>query len=99
VEFAVSFAGIYDQYLGGVAIDDLDYVGITEEFDLSCRSLEAVLGRPLVRKRERTGDGIDYRAWLRDRGALEAIERTQTANRRAYDAARRRFDLLCRIHL
>jgi hypothetical protein len=52
VEFAVSFAGIYDEYLGGVAIDDLDYVGITEEFDLSCRLLEATWA--LARSEART---------------------------------------------
>jgi hypothetical protein len=99
VEFAAQVASFYHRCLGGVAVDDLAYVGITEEFDLSCQLFTAVFGRKLTVRHDRKGDGIDYRAWLSERDALEGVQRTQAANREIYDAARRRFDALCRIHL
>lgn len=99
VQFGNRFAGIYDYYLGGIPADRLTYVGITEEFKLSCRLYAAIFGRELILRHDRKGDGIDYSEWLRERGALHSVEQTQRANRAIYDAARRRFDALCRTHL
>jgi hypothetical protein len=99
VQFGNRFAGIYDQYLGGIPTDRLTYVGVTEEFNLSCRLYAAIFGRELILRHDRKGDGINYREWLRERGALDSVEQTQRANQVIYDSVRKRFDALCRAHL
>ena len=89
----------YEFYLGGLTIERLDFVGITEEYDRSCRLFEAIFGRPLPRFRERVGINLDYHRWLEEHGCLEAACQAQSANRQIYDAARRRFESLCQRYL
>lgn len=89
----------YEFFLGGLPIERLDFVGITEEYDLPCRLFEAIFGRRLSRYRERVGSNLDYRRWLQERGCLEAACQAQSINRQIYDAARRRFDSLCQRYL
>lgn len=92
-------SGVYANYLSGFPVEKLSFVGITEEYELSCRLFGKIFGRELMVRHDRTGDGIDYRAWLRDRSMLDAVIESQANNQHIYDQARRRFDTLCRTYL
>jgi hypothetical protein len=95
VEFAAQVASFYHRCLGEVAVEDLAYVGITEEFDLSCQLFTAVFGRKLTVRHDRKGDGIDYRAWLSERNALEGVP--AHTGRQSRDLRRRSQTLRCTL--
>ena len=85
---------MYELYMGEYPMERFDFVGITEEYETSLRLFKAIFGIdiPSYRLNEAPSDGIDAGEY-RGSGALQA---TQRQNQAVHDAARRRFDALCR---
>jgi hypothetical protein len=84
---------MYDFYTGGRGVDGLAFVGITEAYADSLRLFRALFGVELeehVKRAAVTPPPPD---------SLLTVAPFQAANQRVYDAAKRRFDTLCRTHL
>lgn len=83
----------YPMYLGARTVAGLEFVGITECYSDSLVLFARMFGIRLDEARQRVGT-YDVTPT-----ALRAVAALQTRNRVVYDAARRRFDMLCKIHL
>ena len=90
---------LYDLYTGGLPMKKFAFVGITEEYQTSLDLFHAMFGISIGQHWLNVGGGS--RAEIEDSGHEDRheIAARQKANHRIYDAARRRFEFLCRRHL
>ena len=86
---------LYEMFLGGCAVEDLAFVGLTEQYDRSLELYGKIFGRPLGHKKVNVGTIAAYKEKLEQEGTLEAVTRSQDANQRIYAAAQARFENLC----
>ena len=87
---------LYRYFLGGLPVERFAFVGITEEYELSLGLFRAIFGVAVPYCRRNVNEFVPDTCGSRERSAIAA---TQRENRAVYDAARRRFDLLCNRHL
>ena len=87
---------LYRYFLGGLPVERFAFVGITEEYELSLGLFRAIFGVAVPYCRRNVNEFVPDTWGSRERSAIAA---TQWENRAVYDAARRRFDLLCNRHL
>lgn len=88
--------GIYRLFTAGLPMERFAFVGITEEYRASLALFKAMFDIDLPFHRLNTGGQADNDVDLRDRSEVRAAQRK---NLEIYEAARRRFDLLCRREL
>jgi hypothetical protein len=84
-------ANLYRLFLGKVPLEGFAVVGLTEAYEETLRLFEAVTGVAVPRRQDNAAKG---------KSALDEAERrslaaSQPENMRLYDAARRRFEILC----
>lgn len=86
---------LYELFLGGYGVEDLAFVGLTEQYDRSLELYGKIFGRTLGHKKVNVGTITAYKDTLAQEGILEAVNESQTANQRIYTAAKARFETLC----
>ena len=86
---------LYELFLGSYSVDDLTFVGLTEQYDRSLALYEKIFGRKLERKKVNVGTVSAYKDTLQQQGILSAVEKSQAVNQRIYQAAQERFEKLC----
>ena len=87
---------LYRLFTGGLRMDRFAFVGITEEYETSLRLFRAIFGIDIPYRR------VNVNAHVPDDispDQLVGVKTAQRANSLMYEAARRRFDMLCRRHL
>lgn len=105
LEFArlPKYCDMYRYLLGAMSVADLDYVGITEEFDASVALFFRIFGvtpvGPVPRRADirlnRASEYGDAHAYLEDANVLDAVRASQAPNYEVYDQAKERFRSLC----
>lgn len=87
---------LYRLFTGGLPMERFAFVGITEEYETSLRLFRAVFGIDVPSRRVNVDAHVpnDISACQ-----LTGVKIAQQANSLIYEAARRRFDTLCRRHL
>jgi hypothetical protein len=88
----------YSIFLGRITLEQFDFVGLQEDYDLSLRLFEKIFGIKVEERRENTANRDQYKAFIASVD-LDKLRLTQTANQQIYDQARRRFDQLCSQYL
>lgn len=87
-------ASIYSLFLGAVPLDRFAVVGLTEAYEETLKLFEAVTGVTVPARQDNVAE-IRPTLGLAEHDALAAA---QPDNMRLYDAGRRRFEALCRVH-
>lgn len=100
-----NYADMYRYLLGDVAVQELAYVGITEEFNASVELFFRVFGirppapatdqPPPQPKLNRASEYLDATEWLQQQGLADAVRASQAVNYAIYAQARQRFADLC----
>ncbi len=85
---------LYQNYLAGVDIDKLDYIGITEYFNESIKLYEKIFGVKLKQHSIRLGNKYNYIEYLKEESALNAVVESQKVNQKIYEDALKRFEKL-----
>ncbi|MEA3638336.1 MAG: hypothetical protein VBE63_00145 [Lamprobacter sp.] len=101
------YRDMYLFLLGGLGIDELDYVGITEEFEASValyfkifphELAEEVVKRATDLRLNQASEYVDATDYLHEQGLFNNIHRSQRLNEKMYSRAKARFNTLCRKH-
>lgn len=87
---------LYRIFLDGLAIERLTFVGITEAYDRSIDLFKAIFNVELPSQKLNIGSLQDD---MLSRTLSNAIATSQEENAKIYEAARKRFDVLCDAHL
>ncbi len=87
--------GLYRLFTAGLPMERFAFVGLTEEYRTSLNLFKAMFDIDLPYHRANTGGGAGGDVDRRERSKVRAAQRKNLA---IYDAARHRFDLLCRRH-
>ena len=87
---------LYRLFTGGLPVERFTFVGITEEYETSLKLFRAIFGIDIPYRRVNV-DAHVPNAIPPDQ--LTGVQIAQQANAQIYEAARRRFDTLCRRHL
>lgn len=87
------YRDMYKYLMGSKTVDDLDYIGITEEFDKSVQLFDKIFGVsvPTVQSQRPTSEYGDARALLEEMGIYAEVQRSQRPNYEIYARARDRF--------
>lgn len=88
----------YSIFLGRKRIRDFDFVGLTEEYEVSLLLFEKIFGIRLEHERENVSERERYDELVKHLD-LERLSRSQRRNRQIYDNGRHRFEQLCREYL
>lgn len=101
------YRDMYPYLLGDLLIDELDYVGITEEFEASValffkifphESAEEIVNKAAVLRLNQASEYDDAMAYLREQDLFDNIRWAQRLNEKMYSEAKTRFNALCREH-
>lgn len=87
---------LYRLFTGALPMERFAFIGITEEYETSLRLFRAIFGIDIPSRRVNVNKHVpnDISA-----SQLTGVKIAQQANFLIYEAARRRFDTLCRRHL
>ena len=90
----------FASYLGSVPVTDLDFVGITEDYDNSLKLFQKIFGRkiPAFEKNKTSEFPRSYRDYFAEQGILSEVEELMSENRVIYKKAVERYVSLCATH-
>jgi hypothetical protein len=90
----------FKKFLGEIRIDDLDFVGIKEDYDNSLELFKNVFGKAIPRlvKNKTVGAPESYRDYFLKQGILSEVEELMSENIATYKLAVERYHSLCATH-
>lgn len=91
--------GFFRYYVEPLRLNRYDFIGITEEYDLSIRLFNAIFGTSLQAYKHNSNPKRVIIDDLCLRSEKSFITYNMRDNQRLFDAAKRRFDFLCQRYL
>jgi len=90
----------FASYLGSVPVTDLDFVGITEDYNNSLKLFQKVFGKEIsaFEKNVTSGSPGSYRDFFEEQGILAEVEQLMSDNMTIYKLAVERYRSLCAAH-
>jgi hypothetical protein len=90
----------FASYLGSVPVADLDFVGITEDYDNSLKLFQKVFGKEISAFQRNVTDNSpgSYREFFAEQGILAEVEELMSDNMTIYKQAVERYLSLCTAH-
>jgi hypothetical protein len=90
----------FSSFLGSVPVTDLNFVGITEDYDNSLELFQKIFGReiPAFEKNVTSNAPRSYRDYFADQGILREVEELMSDNMVIYRMAVERYLSLCATH-
>jgi hypothetical protein len=87
----------FSSFLGSVPVTDLDFVGITEDYDNSLKLFQKIFGRkiPAFEKNVTSNSPGSYRDYFAAQGVLREVEEIMSDNMAIYRMAVERYFVLC----
>lgn len=85
-------ANLYNLFLGNMPLERFAVVGMTEAYEETLKLFEAVTGVAVPRRKDNVASGKS----MLSEPERRSLAASQPENMRLYDAARRRFEILCR---
>lgn len=93
--FTREMSRFYEIFIRPYGVEDIDFIGITEEYDRSLDLFEKMFGYRIDRKEINKGTGRDYYKDLADMNLLDRAKIHLQPQIDTYIMAKRRFEKLC----
>jgi hypothetical protein len=90
----------FSLYLGSIHVNDLDFVGITEDYSNSIRLFNEIFGKQIQEAHinKTVNAPKSYRDYFAEEGVLSEVENLMAENIDIYQQALQRYQKLCMIH-
>jgi len=90
----------FSLYLGSIHVNDLDFVGITEDYGNSIKLFSEIFGKQIQEAHinKTVNAPKSYRDYFAEEGVLSEVENLMAENIDIYQQALQRYQELCMIH-